>query len=84
MNERIDLEPEVIDELEQGKFISAIKVLRVKRSIGLKQAKHLIEAYLDQNPHLKVERAKKSSGLIIILALAFLGYALYRIFFLSR
>jgi len=84
MNEKIDLEPEVIDELEQGRFISAIKVLRAKRSIGLKEAKHLIEEYLHQNPYLKVEKAKSTSGPIIILAMIFLGYVLYRILFLSQ
>lgn len=84
MNERIDLESEVIEELEQGKLISAIKVLRTKRSIGLKEAKHLVEAYLVQNPYLKVERPKSSSGPIMLLAILFIVYVLYRILFLSQ
>jgi hypothetical protein len=74
MNERIVLESEVIEELEQGRLISAIKILRSKRSIGLKEAKHLVEDYLVQNP----------SGPIILLAFAFLAYVLYRILFLSQ
>lgn len=84
MNEKIDLESEVIEELEEGRLISAIKILRTKRSIGLKEAKHLVEGYLEQNPYLKVERPKSSSGPIIVLAFAFLAYVLYRILFLSQ
>ena len=37
MNERIDLDSEVIAELERGRKIGAIKILRVKRSIGPKR-----------------------------------------------
>ncbi len=48
MNERIDLDSEVIEELEQGRKIGAIKILRIKRSMGLKDAKQLVEAYLEQ------------------------------------
>ncbi len=84
MNERIDLDSEVIEELEQGRKIGAIKILRIKRSMGLKDAKQLVEAYLEQNPYLKVERPKSSSGPIILLAVIFLAYALYRILFLSQ
>lgn len=78
------LEPEVIEELEQGRKISAIKMLRTKRSIGLKEAKNLIDTYLVQNPYLKIERPKSSSGPIILLAIIFLAYALYRNLFLSQ
>jgi len=84
MKEHIDLDSEVIEELEQGRKISAIKMLRSKRSMGLKEAKNLIDAYLVQNPYLKIERPKRSSGPIIMLAIIFLAYALYRILFLSQ
>jgi hypothetical protein len=84
MNERIDLESEVIEELEQGRIISAIKILHTKRSMELKEAKHLVEAYLVQNPYLKAERPKSSFGPIMVLAILFLAYVLYRILFLSQ
>ena len=84
MNERIDLDSEVIEELEQGRKIDAIKILRIKRSIGHKDAKQLVEAYLEQNSYLKGERSKSSFGPIILLAIIFLAYALYRILFLSQ
>ncbi|QMU60894.1 MAG: hypothetical protein GKR92_03965 [Gammaproteobacteria bacterium] len=84
MNERIDLDSDIIEELEQGRKIGAIKILRVKRSMPLKEAKQLVEAYFEQNPYLKVERPKGGSGPIILLAIIFLAYALYRILFLSQ
>lgn len=84
MYKKIDLDSEVIEELERGRKVGAIKMLRIKRSIGLKDAKELVEAYLEQNPYLIVERPKSSSGPIILLAIIFLAYALYRILFLSQ
>jgi len=84
MNERIFLDSEVIEELEQGRKIGAIKILRIKKSMGLKDAKELVEAYLEQNPYLKIEKVKNTSGPIILLAIIFIAYALYRILFLSK
>jgi Ribosomal protein L7/L12 C-terminal domain. len=77
------LEPEVIEELEQGSLINAIKILRAKRSISLKEAKNLIEEYLEINPYLRSKTNKTSSRPLLILALAFLVYTLYRIFILD-
>jgi len=76
------LESEVIEELEQGKLINAIKVLRAKRSIGLKEAKNIIDEYLEENPYLKSKTNKHSFGPLFILAILFLIYTLYRILFL--
>ena len=84
MDKKIVLESEVVDELEQGRVISAIKILRSKRAMGLKEAKHLVEDYLKQNPYLRVEQPKSSFGPIMVLALIFLAYVLYRILFLSQ
>lgn len=84
MRNNIYLEPEVIEELEQGRVIDAIKILRIKRSIGLKEAKNLIDVYLVQNPYLKVEKAKNTFEPIFLLAIIFIAYALYRIIFLSQ
>ena len=84
MDKKIILESEVVEELEQGRFIGAIKILRSKRAMGLKEAKHLVEDYLNQNPYLKAEKPKSSFGAIMVLALIFLAYVLYRILFLSQ
>ena len=84
MNEGIDLDSEVIKQLEQGRKIGAIKILRIKRSMGLKEAKNLIEAYIEQNPYLKIEKTNNTFSPIILLAIIFLAYALYRILFLSQ
>lgn len=86
MNEqtKMYLESEVIEELEQGNKISAIKVLRAKRSIGLKEAKTLIEEYLVQNPYLIVEKSNNILATIFLMAIIFVVYALYRILILSQ
>lgn len=80
----MQLEPEVIEELEQGRKITAIKILRAKRSIGLKEAKTLVESYLVQNPYLVVEKPKGMSGVIFLFVIIFIVYALYRILILSQ
>lgn len=84
MSELMYLEPEAIEELEQGSKINAIKILRAKRSIGLKEAKTIVDAYLVQNPYLIVEKPKSISGPIFLFAIIFIVYALYRIFILSQ
>jgi len=83
-NEPLHLESDVIQALEQGRTIQAIKLLRAHRAIGLKEAKELIETYLELNPHLRVEKAKNSTGLIFLIAIVFIAYALYRILILSQ
>ena len=84
MREIIELEPEVIEKLEQGRKIRAIKMLRTKRLMGLKEAKELVDAYLAQHPYLKVEKSKNTFEPIFLLAIIFIVYALYRILFLSQ
>jgi len=39
------LEPEVLNALDSGNKIQAIKVLREKRGIGLQEAKDIVDAY---------------------------------------
>lgn len=84
MQDKIDLEPKVIVELEQGKVITAIKILRASRAIGLKEAKEIVDSYLAQNPDIKANRGNSSSATIILLAIVFLAYTLYRIFFSTQ
>ena len=78
------MDSEVIEKLEQGKYISAIKILRSKNAIGLKEAKHQIDHYLQQNPYLKLPQVKRPISPMLVLAILFLAYVLYRIFFLSQ
>lgn len=78
------LESEVIEELEQGNKISAIKILRTKRSIGLKEAKTVIEEYLVLNPYLIVEKTNNIPIPIFVITIIFIAYVLYRILILSQ
>lgn len=45
--------PNVIEALKKGNKIEAIKLLREVRSVGLAEAKNLLEWYVRQDPALK-------------------------------
>ncbi len=78
-----------VELLWRGDVIGAIKVVRVERNLGLKEAKDLVDAYIRSQPSLrqKLEQAqaeawrKLKRGLIV--ALIFAAVAAY-IFFQSR
>jgi hypothetical protein len=48
-----DLPKAAVEALWQGNVIEAIKVVRLERNIGLKEAKDLVEAYIASQPALK-------------------------------
>ena len=64
--------------LEQGNTIEAIKIVRLERSLGLKESKDLVDAYLKSRPdlqrRLQAVQAETIRGfvrwLVIFLALA--------------
>jgi hypothetical protein len=64
--------------LEQGQTIEAIKIVRLERSLGLKESKDMVDAYLKSRPdlqrRLEAVQAEARQGfvrwLIIVLALA--------------
>lgn len=78
-----------VELLWRGDVIGAIKVVRVERNLGLKEAKDLVDAYIRSQPslRLKLEQAqaeawrKLKRGLIV--ALIFAAVAAF-IFFQSR
>ena len=78
-----------VEMLWRGDVIGAIKVVRVERSLGLKEAKDLVDAYIRSQPSLrqKMEQTqaemwqKLKGGLLI--ALIFAAAAAY-FFFQSR
>ncbi len=78
-----------VESLWRGDVIGAIKVVRVERKLGLKEAKDLVDAYIRSQPslRLKLEQAqaeawrKLKRGLIV--ALIFAAVAAF-IFFQSR
>lgn len=79
------LSPAAVAALEQGNTIEAIKAVRLDKSLGLKESKDLVEAYLKGRPdlqhRLEAAQAEARQGfvrwLVIFLALAAaLGYIL--------
>jgi len=82
MSAESELPDEVLAELKSGRKISAIKKLRVARGIGLKEAKTLVDAYLDQQPAgstRRPPRAETGIGRIVILILGVgIIYAIYQ------
>ena len=48
-----DLPKAAVDALWQGNVIEAIKVVRQERTIGLKEAKDVVDSYIGSQPALK-------------------------------
>lgn len=74
---------DVIQAIENGQKIEAIKRLRETAGIGLKEAKDMIDAYEDNRPagSPPLRRGDRSNGgLIVAIVLSVLGYAVYRFF----
>ena len=53
MNSRPNLPVEVVERIRAGRKIEAIKLLREKTGLGLKDAKLAVDAYIDADPELK-------------------------------
>lgn len=75
---------EAIAALEGGRKIEAIKYVRVAHGIGLKDAKEIVEQFIDGNPEIKrrmtsanAESARNSLGWTVLLAAV--GAAIYYI-----
>ena len=70
--------------LHQGNKVEAIKLVRAERGIGLKEAKDLVDAYLESNLAVKASYAATSAQsarkglwwLAVIIAGAILAYIL--------
>ena len=68
---------EVIEALERGRKIEAIKLLRENQGLSLKEAKETVECYMQEHPHLR--KSRRSVGghgvwfwLVLILLLGLL------------
>ena len=79
MAENFELSAEIVQAIESGRKIDAIKLLRAERGIDLKAAKTIIDqevaAYRQANPQYK-ERSS-SGGLSTIVAFVVLAAILY-------
>ena len=76
------LSAQVLKAIHAGRKIEAFKLLREERELGLKEAKHIVDAYTTANPQLVVQRGS-GGGLgviVIILVIAALAYTAYRVF----
>jgi ribosomal protein L7/L12 len=85
MNDIKDLPAAALSALQQGSKIEAIKHVREAHHIGLKEAKDVVEQYMDANPQVKqrmaaanAESARGFLGwLVLAAALALAAYYFY-------
>lgn len=80
-----DFPKEAIAALERGSKIEAIKCIRIAYGVGLKEAKDIVEQFIDKSPNLKnrmvsanVESAK--GGLRWLFLIAAIGVLAYYFF----
>lgn len=70
-----ELSTEAVAALQRGDKIGAIKIVRESSHLGLKEAKDLVDAYLDQHPEVQRSMREASAGagsrlLLWLLAIA--------------
>lgn len=77
-----ELPADVRDAVDANRKIEAIKLLREQQSLGLKEAKEIVDAYIDENRHvIGDQRSGQESGIGRILVIVIAGgiiYAAYR------
>jgi ribosomal protein L7/L12 len=79
-----ELSVEAISALRQGYVIEAIKITRTTNKLDLKDAKQLVDAYLQQHPELKVRKSQMSQETALRLLVVLLGLALMLWFFFKH
>ncbi len=84
MNQESELPEDVLAAIHENRKIEAIKLLREHRSLGLKEAREIVDAYASEHSHLITTRHYRvETGLgrllIVFILLAAL-YAIYRLF----
>lgn len=82
-----ELPEDVLAAIRANRKIDAIKLLREHRGLGLKEAKHIVDAYVLKHPSQAVhESPKAESGtgrLVLGVILLAMGYAAYRLYLAS-
>ncbi len=77
-----ELPADVRDAVYANRKIEAIKLLGEQQSLGLKEAKEIVDAYIDENRHaIGDQRSGQESGIGRILVIVIAGgiiYAAYR------
>jgi ribosomal protein L7/L12 len=75
---------QAIAELQQGRKIEAIRIVRAAQSLGLKEAKEIVEAYVETKPALKLALEAKNKEakatlvrwLVVVAAMIAVAYVL--------
>ncbi len=80
-NTEQELPQEVLQALEKGRKVEAIRQLRVMRNLGLKEAKDQVDAWLALHPQ-QAQAVQRASGggwaLLLLVAFGVLGWWLIR------
>ena len=81
MNTDMELPADVLAELRANRRITAIKLLRAHQGIGLKEAKEVVDVYLEKHPASTRPQAPETEGgdgriLILIIGVGII-YGLY-------
>lgn len=79
MSNETQLPADVVEAIRANRKIDAIKLLREHQDLGLKEAKHAVDAYIRGNPHLIPQQNSGggvSRSVIIVLGVV-IAYALY-------
>lgn len=84
MSEDQPLSEAVIAAIQNGRKIEAIKILRGETGLGLKDAKHAVDAYAQRHPDLVSQTGATSETrfgrLLLVGTAAAVAIALYRYF----
>lgn len=84
MSTDIDLPADVVAEIAANRKVNAIKLLRARQGIGLREARQLVDRYMNAHPSAPRSGAQESEGGFGRIVLLILGvsaiYALYRYF----
>lgn len=78
----------VVSALSKGEKIEAINLLREARGIGLKEAKDIVEEYVESHPELSRQLAAAQGEMLksflrVLIAVAALSAAAYLLFFIK-
>ena len=78
------LSSDVKNAIHANRKIDAIKLLRSQQKLGLKEAKDIVDAYMEENRHLidhqRKGRESALGQLLIIVILGGIVYAAYKAF----
>lgn len=82
MKTEIELPADVIAEIESNRKVNAIKLLRSQQGIGLKEAKQIVDSYMEKHPfgsRLGPSESEGGIGRIFVLVIGvFVIYGVYK------